>query len=132
MEVIGVPIILSLKKTQHNPFVTAGAYLVHGFIFSSHTILCRRSKKSSRPSVLGPTSRADPFRPSGVKSSRMTRSTEARFKMRDFVQDQLGDWRHNVPASGMDCRESRGGGVVFRGAGGRGLLLVFVSGSSGF
>lgn len=29
---------------------------------------------------------------------------EARFKMRDFVKDQLGTWRHNVPESGMDPR----------------------------
>lgn len=28
--------------------------------------------------------------------------TEARFKMRDFVKDQLGTWRHNMPESGMD------------------------------
>ena len=28
--------------------------------------------------------------------------TEARFKMRDFVKDQLGLWKNTVPASGMD------------------------------
>eukprot|EP00438_Fugacium_kawagutii_P026745 Skav205691 [mRNA] locus=scaffold2655:168598:170443:- [translate_table: standard] len=29
--------------------------------------------------------------------------TEARFKMKSFVKDQLGLWRHNVPASGMEA-----------------------------
>lgn len=45
---------------------------------------------------------AKPFADAKKVDATFVALTEARFKMRDFVQDQLGDWRHNVPASGMD------------------------------
>eukprot|EP00913_Durusdinium_trenchii_P003428 g3175.t1 len=42
---------------------------------------------------------AKPFADAKKVDATFVALTEARFKMRDFVQDQLGDWRHNVPAT---------------------------------